>query len=52
MNATIQALILAAERVLRSDPTAQPYEYSLALLALQRAVKEAKQAVSKQENEE
>ena len=38
-------LILSAERVLRADPTAQPYEHALALLALQRAVKEAKKAM-------
>ena len=44
MNPEIQALILAAERVLRADQTAQPYEHSLALLALQRAVMEAKRA--------
>ena len=39
-------LIMAAERVLRADKDAQPVEYSLAMLALQRAAKEARGAES------
>ena len=37
-------LVLAAERVLRADKDSQPMEYSLAMLALQKAAKVARGA--------